>query len=81
MKKRNLFVSAAMSGLLIAAGCSNSNVGPQTVGKCHGVNGCGGKGQCATKSNSCHGKNSCKAQGFVKMSSSECDKLGGKFES
>lgn len=94
--KNSVLLTAAMSGLLIAAGCSataqSGDAAKTTVGKCMGVNACKGHSDCATKMDACNGKdgcqsmsscaghNSCKGKGFKKMTKEQCDEKNGKFE-
>ena len=97
MKGTNgLLLTAAMGGLLIAAGCSgqasSSDTYKTSVGKCVGVNTCKGHSDCATKMDACNAKdgcqsmsscaghNSCKGKGFKKMTKEQCDQKNGKFE-
>ena len=47
---------------------------------CMGVNGCKGKGDCATATNACKGQNSCKGKGIVMMSAKDCKAKDGKYE-
>ncbi|MBI3571872.1 MAG: hypothetical protein HY082_12370 [Gammaproteobacteria bacterium] len=47
---------------------------------CMGVNGCKGKGDCATASNACKGQNGCKGKGMMEMSAKDCKAKGGKYE-
>ncbi|MEK7796749.1 MAG: hypothetical protein AAB315_04770 [Pseudomonadota bacterium] len=47
---------------------------------CQGVNGCKGKGDCATATNACKGQNSCKGKGIVMMSAKDCKAKDGKYE-
>ena len=78
-------LTAAITGMLMASGCSTtkgtnaSNV-DLAQGECHGVNACKGKGDCGGKGYSCAGKNSCKGKGWIKLSKAECDEKGGKFK-
>lgn len=83
--KKSLLTSAALTGLLIAAGCAHHD-GPAVYGKgdshaalgqCHGVNACKGKGDCGGKDNECSGENSCEGKGWIKMSQSMCGDIKG----
>jgi hypothetical protein len=49
-------------------------------GRCFGVNGCAGKGDCKSTKNDCKGKNACKAQGWLKMLQDDCANAKGQFE-
>jgi hypothetical protein len=84
--KNTLLASAALTGLMIAAGCASHGDhghyggGHQAMGQCHGVNACKGKGDCQGKGHECSGKNSCEGKGWVKMSQENCEKIkDGKF--
>ena len=84
MTQKSLFLGAALSGLLIASGCSHGNYdgmskGHMAKGECHGVNDCKGHGECKTSGSSCEGKNECKGKGWVSMSQADCDAKGGKY--
>lgn len=96
MKKQSLLLGAALSGLIMASGCSTdtrANAAKTTEVMCHGVNACKGHGQCAGKVDSCSGsngcdskiscsgKNSCKGKGLIKMKEKECLEKGGKVAS
>ncbi len=71
-------VTAALSGLLLAAGTAVSTA-PMTEGKCFGINACKGKGDCGGKGHDCAGKNSCKGKGWKKMTKAQCEAKKGKF--
>ncbi len=97
MKKRNLLISSAFAGLMLAS-CSQHTVqasndaGTQEV-KCYGVNSCKGHSDCSGKIDACNGKNgceatskcagmnSCKGKGIKKLSKKECMDKGGKVAS
>lgn len=78
--KKGLLTSAALTGLLIAAGCAHqggydANVygtGKVAMGQCHGVNACKGKGDCSAATHDCAGENSCEGKGWIKMSKAMC---------
>ena len=76
-------MSAALSGLLMAAGCAHSGdtmtTGEMAKGQCHGVNNCKGHGECKSVGSSCEGKNDCKGKGWVTMSKGDCDAKGGAY--
>ncbi len=86
MKTKNtMLVTAAISGLVLAAGCSSMSAdagaaSAAQVGECHGANSCKGTGDCAGKGYSCAGNNQCKGKGWNKMSQSDCDAKGGTFK-
>ncbi|MEC4673897.1 MAG: hypothetical protein VST68_06885 [Nitrospirota bacterium] len=85
--RKALLASAALSGLLIAAGCAHSHgssgdgmYGEQMAkGQCHGVNDCKGHGECKGGGHSCEGKNDCKGKGWMSMSKADCDTKGGTY--
>ena len=85
MKKKQLFLSAAATGLMLGisacATAKNHDMQNKTPGKCHGVNSCKGTGACGGKNHSCAGYNTCKGKGWLKMTKKECKKKGGTFES
>ncbi len=83
--KKSLLTSAALTGLLLAAGCAHQGGGggydgyggygsgaQAALGQCHGVNACKGKGECSTAIHDCAGENSCEGKGWIKMSKSMC---------
>jgi len=76
--KKSLLTSAALTGLLLAAGCATHDGGGYgggthaALGQCHGVNACKGKGDCGGKNNECSGENSCEGKGWIKMSKAMC---------
>ena len=80
--KKALLSSAALAGLMVAAGCAtnydghgNYGGGHATLGQCHGVNACKGKGECSTASHDCAGENSCEGKGWIKMSQAQCSDI------
>jgi len=50
-------------------------------GRCFGVNGCNGQGNCKSAKNDCKGLNSCKGKGWLEMLQAECSNAGGQWES
>lgn len=45
---------------------------------CAGINGCGGKGACASADNACKGHNGCKGKGWITTASAaDCTAQGG----
>ncbi len=77
-KVQGLALAAAAAAMF--AGAPIAAMADEAPGKCMGANSCKGQSACATASNACQGMNSCKGQGFLKMTKTECDKVGGKFE-
>ena len=80
ISRRSALVSAALSGLMLTAGCASMDGGSMggtqvAMGQCHGVNSCKGKGACEGVASSCEGKNDCKGKGWLKMSQAECENL------
>jgi hypothetical protein len=73
-------IAMTVAGLLLAAAPSVSLAGDATKEakvKCAGINGCKGKGGCASATNDCAGKNGCKGKGVVEATEKECkDKKG-----
>ena len=49
-------------------------------GRCFGVNGCKGQGNCKSAKNDCKGKNGCKGQGWLAMPEEDCSHGQGQFE-
>ncbi|MFZ2018020.1 MAG: hypothetical protein WAU90_04985 [Methyloceanibacter sp.] len=49
-------------------------------GRCFGVNGCKGQGNCKSTKNDCKGKNACKGQGWLSMLQDECSSKQGQWE-
>ncbi|MCE9597465.1 MAG: hypothetical protein K8S54_05805 [Spirochaetia bacterium] len=73
-------VTAALSGLMLAASCATADSPKMAEGKCYGINSCKGQTDCGGKDHSCSGKNSCKGQGWKHMSKKDCEAKNGKFE-
>ncbi len=83
--KKSLLTSAALTGLLIAAGCAHQGGGYDgygghgdthaALGQCHGVNACKGKGDCSAATHDCAGENSCEGKGWLKMSQADCEMI------
>jgi hypothetical protein len=65
-----------ISGATLIAAASATTI----EGRCFGVNGCKGQGNCKTAHNDCKGKNACKGQGFLNMSEVDCNGVNGQFE-
>jgi hypothetical protein len=49
-------------------------------GRCFGVNGCKGQGNCKSTKNDCKGKNACKGQGWLEMLQADCSDKQGQWE-
>jgi len=87
MTKSNLFLSAAVVGLLCAGTAqvslaNDAMVAGNTKGHCVGANACKGHGGCKQEGkNECGGKNGCKGKGFVEKTKAECDALSMKDKS
>jgi hypothetical protein len=72
---------ASAAGLLVASGVFiSSALAVEVQGRCFGVNGCAGKGECKSAKNDCKGKNACQGQGWVQMKEDECSKLKGQYQ-
>lgn len=86
MTTKGAFLAAAVAGLFSAvagapsahAADKNDKAGGEVM--CEGVNGCKGKGACASAHNACAGKNGCKGQGVMKTTKADCEKKGGKVQ-
>ena len=81
MTKTNLFLSAAVVGLLSAgsaqvAMAEGAAMEASPKGHCVGANACKGHGGCKQEGkNECGGKNGCKGKSFVEKTKAECDAL------
>lgn len=81
MTKSNLFLSAAVVGLLSAGAAqvsvaADSKMMAAPKGHCVGANACKGHGGCKQEGkNECAGKNGCKGKGFVEKTKAECDAI------
>ena len=72
---------ATAAAVLVASGVLISSALAQEInGRCFGVNGCAGKGECKSTANDCKGKNACKGKGWVQMKQDECSKLKGQWD-
>jgi hypothetical protein len=72
---------ASAAAILVASGVLiSSALAVEIQGRCFGVNGCAGKGECKSTANDCKGKNACKGKGWVTMKEDECGKLKGQFQ-
>ena len=80
MKKTNLLMGAALTGLALAGVAAHEGEKHAKEGECHGINGCKGQGECSGKGHSCAGQNACKGQGWKKMTEADCTKARGKFK-
>jgi hypothetical protein len=49
-------------------------------GRCFGVNGCKGQGNCKSTKNDCKGHNACKGQGWLEMLQADCSDKQGQWE-
>jgi len=80
--KKRLLTGAALTGLLLAAGCAHHDghggyggSSHAALGQCHGVNACKGKGDCSSATHDCAGENSCEGKGWIKMSQALCNDI------
>jgi hypothetical protein len=72
---------ASAAAVLVASGVLvSSALAVEINGRCFGVNGCAGKGECKSTQNDCKGKNACKGKGWVSMKEDECGKLKGQYQ-
>ncbi len=73
-------IAMAVCGLLLAGSPRVGHADTKTKEakvKCQGINGCKGKGSCATATNDCAGLNACKGKGWIEVTPKECtDKKG-----
>ena len=77
-KLSGIALATAAAGLFATAAVSPAYAGSADKVHCMGVNGCKGKGECATASNACKGQNACKGKGWVSMSAKDCQAKKGK---
>ena len=81
MTKTNLFLSAAVVGILSAGVtqvslASDTKMDTTTKGHCVGANACKGHGGCKQEGkNACAGQNRCKGKGFVEKTKRELNRL------
>lgn len=91
MTKSNLFLSAAVVGILSAGTAqlslaADAKMEASPKGHCVGANACKGHGGCKQEGkNECAGKNGCKGKSFVEKTKAECDTIaknekGVRFE-
>lgn len=83
MKKSNLIVAAAVTGIIGAAinmAAPSIAMADDAKGKCLNANACKGKGDCsaADGSHACSGKNACKGKGWTKATEADCKKAADK---
>ncbi|HEU4476313.1 MAG TPA: hypothetical protein VFR71_06435 [Methyloceanibacter sp.] len=79
-KKSGANIATAAAVLVASGVLISSALAVEVQGRCFGINGCAGKGECKSAKNDCKGKNACKAQGWVKMKEDECSKLKGQYQ-
>ena len=58
---------AMTAAVLVVTGATliGAAMGETVKGRCFGVNGCKGQGNCKSTKNDCKGKNACKGQGWL----------------
>jgi hypothetical protein len=79
-KLTGIALATAAAGLFVTATVPAFAAKHEGNVNCMGVNGCKGKGDCATATNACKGQNSCKGKGIVMMSAKDCKAKDGKYE-
>lgn len=87
MNKKSALLAAAISGMILTAGCANKTAlpaGDTVTGECTGVNSCKGEGSCGANTCSgksgCQGKDGAKKDAAKKMSQADCEAKGGTFK-
>ncbi len=78
--QNNLFVNAALAGILAAGTLALSSTAlaegkPTDKGHCMGSNACKGHSACKTEKNACKGQNGCKGEGFTDSTRGACEKM------
>ncbi|HEX7531732.1 MAG TPA: hypothetical protein VF340_00700 [Methyloceanibacter sp.] len=73
------------AAVLVVTGATliGAAMGETVKGRCFGVNGCKGQGNCkSTKSggNACKGQNACAKQGWLEMLQADCSDKQGQWE-
>lgn len=79
-KTQRAVITAAVAGLLAAAGAVIASAEQQAAGSkapCYGINKCKGTGSCGGKGHSCAGHNACKGQGYIDLEKDTCLKIEG----
>lgn len=73
---------AMTAAVLLVSGSALIGVAmAETVkGRCFGVNGCKGQGNCKSTKNDCKGHNACKGQGWLEMLQADCSDKQGQWE-
>jgi hypothetical protein len=80
-KKSGAKMAMTAAALIISGATLIAAANAETFkGRCFGVNGCKGQGNCKSAHNDCKGQNACKGQGWLSMLQDECTKAGGQFE-
>ena len=79
-QKSGARIAMTAAALLVSGGPIGSAAAAEFKGRCFGVNGCAGKGDCKSTKNDCKGKNACKGQGWVEMLQDDCKNSGGQYE-
>jgi uncharacterized membrane protein len=80
-KKSGASMAVTAAALLISGVALIATANAETFkGRCFGVNGCKGQGNCKSAKNDCKGKNGCKGQGWLEMLQAECSTAGGQWE-
>ena len=79
-KKSGANIATAAAVLVASGVLISSALAQEFSGRCFGINGCAGKGECKSTANDCKGKNACKGKGWVQMKQDECSKLKGQWD-
>ena len=70
---------AMTAAVLVVTGATliGAAMGETVKGRCFGVNGCKGQGNCKSTKNDCKGKNACKGQRWLSELQDECSRPVG----
>jgi hypothetical protein len=80
-KKSGAKMAMTAAALIISGATLIAAANAETFkGRCFGVNGCKGQGNCKSAKNDCKGKNACKGQGWQSMLQDDCSHAGGQWE-
>ncbi len=79
-RKSGAKIAMTAAALLVSGALIGSASAVEVQGRCFGVNGCAGKGECKSTKNDCKGKNACQGKGWVQMKEDECTKLKGQYQ-
>ncbi len=79
-QKSGAKIAMTAAALLVTGALATSAMATEFKGRCFGVNGCKGQGNCKTAQNDCKGHNACKGKGWVEMLKDECESQSGQWE-